>query len=78
MRHAGKNTQTIYTYNDLVIGQIFGSISLKNLSVITFYATVVLAIGRLIRGIFDQIIMKVFGIIFNSNFEGYLRRNALL
>lgn len=49
---------SFYTYSDLVIGQIFGA-SLKNLSVITFYATIVLAIGRLIRGVFDQIIMRV-------------------
>lgn len=54
----GKNSLFFFVNSDLVIGEIFGA-SLKNLSVVTFYATVVLAIGRLIRGVFEQIIMRV-------------------
>merc|ERR1711977_715302 len=56
-RHGSENGNNIifYVQSDMVAGDIFGG-SLKDLSIIGFYATIVLAIGKLLREIFNEMI----------------------
>lgn len=59
-RHLGKegNNIVFYVQSDQVAGDMFGG-SLRNLSIIGFYVTIVLAIGKLLREIFNEMIYKV-------------------
>lgn len=49
---------SFYTYSEAVQGVVFGT-NLGNLGIITIYATFVLAIGRIIRGLFDKLSQRV-------------------
>ena len=49
---------SFYIHCDYIMGNILGD-TLRDMSVIGFYVTIVLAIGQLIKGIFMNITMKV-------------------